>query len=273
MNEEDRPTPRTLQVKPLIEAIFELRWRLRNPGNGLPPHDPGFRIALGRFFDRVQQEYPVAVDLPTAQIPEEMTAYTVRHQFRAAKDKWPLTQLGPGILTVNETTGYTWSTFRPRLLCAIDAMFEAYPSNIAPFEPLGVQLRYLDAFPYAPREQSLLDFLARDLHTSITVDPLLFDDGAGANCPKNINLNMTFPLSKPRGTGTLGFATGLRDNEPVIVMETIIASDSDHVPQRKGEFETWLSEAHELAVDKWFFTLIRGRLLDSFEPRDAHNNR
>ena len=123
MQDNEIPKPRELPNKPLVEAIFELRWKLRELAPQMPAHDPGFRIALGRYYDMVRKDYPAMVDLPTSQVPEDMTAYAVRHQFRVKEDKWPLTQLGPGILSVNETDGYTWETFKPRLEAAVKAIY------------------------------------------------------------------------------------------------------------------------------------------------------
>src|SRR3972149_3965752 len=136
-----------LPNKPLAEAIFELRWALDEKRVQGLAVDPVFRLLVGRYYDRVKADYPNVVDLPTAQIPEELTSYAVRHQFRASKDGWPVTQLGPGIVTVNETTGYSWATFKPRLLSAISALFESYPNEIAPCVPSEVMLRYINAIP------------------------------------------------------------------------------------------------------------------------------
>ncbi len=271
MSTNQIPGPRPLPNKPLVEAIFELRWKLKEPGSGMPPHDPGFRIALGRYYDKVRSDYPFVVDLPTAQVPEAMTAHAVRHQFRADKDKWPVTQLGPGILTVNETAGYKWETFLPRLLSAVKAVFEAYPTDIAPFEPVGVQLRYIDAIRYDTKRDDLIQFLQQRLHTGVAVEPLLFDDPDKPDSPAHLNLNLTFPLASPPGVGILGFATGLRDNKPSIIMEITIRSDADNVPTQEAAFESWLRNAHDV-VDKWFFTLCRGELLESFERNDGNAN-
>lgn len=269
MNKNDIPEPHELANKPLVEAIFELRWALKESEQGLPPQDPGFRIALGRYYDCVRATYPVLQDLPTAQVPENMTAYAVRHQFRAEKNKWPLTQLGPGILTVNDTAGYTWTNFRPRLLGAIEALFKSYPGDIAAFKPVGVRLRYIDAIPYKPKEMDPVQFLSELLHMQISVEPLLFEDPTNPDAPVRANLNLTFPLKEPVGEGILGFATGARDGRPSIVLETVVRSDGDDVPKEADDFETWLSQAHGI-VDKWFFTLCRGKLLESFERKNAN---
>jgi uncharacterized protein (TIGR04255 family) len=136
-----------LPKKPLAEAIFELRWAPDETRVKGLTVDPGFRLLVGRYYDRVKADYPNVVDLPTAQIPEELAAYAVRHQFRASKDGRPVTQLGPGIVTVNETAAYSWATFKPRILSAVGALFESYPTEIAPCVPNEVMLRYLNAIP------------------------------------------------------------------------------------------------------------------------------
>src|SRR5437867_3596657 len=178
-----------LPNKPLAEAIFEFRWALdEKRGQGIAV-DPGFRLLLGRYYDRVKGHYPHVVDLPTAQIPEELTHYAVRHQFRASKEGWPVTQLGPGIVTVNETTAYSWVTFKPLLLSAISAVFESYPSEIAPFVPNEVMLRYLNAIPLpsAAEKMPFLGFLRVYLHTAVTVAPTLFQSPTDGESPIGLN--------------------------------------------------------------------------------------
>lgn len=262
------PAPRELLNKPLVEAIFELRWALRIPGSGLPPQDPGFRIALGRFYDKVRKDYPELIDLPTSQVPEDMTAYTVRHQFRRGKGQWPLTQLGPGILTVNDTNGYTWDSFRPKVLDALDAIFNAYPADIHPFKPSSLRLRYIDAIDFSQETTDPINFLEEYLHTRVVVEPLLFDNPGEASSVQQLRLSLTFPLTKPKGVGVLGFANSARHGKPSIIMEIVIRSEDDNVPSSRKDFPAWVNDAHAV-VDKWFFTLCRGQLLERFEEAHA----
>jgi uncharacterized protein (TIGR04255 family) len=117
---EDRiPAPHPLPRKPLVEAIFELRWALQKQPDG-QAIDPGFQIFLGRFYDKVSSDFPESENLDAALVPEMMTPYIVRNRFRKTKGGWPLVQVGTGILSVNDTEGYDWSTFRPMLRKAIE---------------------------------------------------------------------------------------------------------------------------------------------------------
>jgi len=63
--------PRTpLKNKPLIEAIFELRWELHEQTPGMKPH-PHHKIPISKMYDRISDEYPFREQSPTATIPDE----------------------------------------------------------------------------------------------------------------------------------------------------------------------------------------------------------
>lgn len=82
-----------LKNKPLVEAIFELRWNLQEPSPGMRV-DPHYKLLIGRLYDKLNDEYPFHEQLPTATMPDEIAGYVVRHRFRKDKDKWPLIQIG-----------------------------------------------------------------------------------------------------------------------------------------------------------------------------------
>jgi uncharacterized protein (TIGR04255 family) len=255
-----------LPNKPLVEAIFELRWNLEKARTeGLPPTDPGFRLMVGRYYERVRAEYPQLVDLPASQIPEDISPYTVRHQFRASKDGWPVTQVGPGIMTVNETENYSWDTFRPRLSTATKSLFDSYPTEVAPFVPRQVLLRYLNAIPFNQTTDkiTLLRFLRDYLHTGVEIDQSLFDDGEAAQSPVELNLNLTFPLPRV-GLITLVLASGIKEGRPAVIWELNVRSRKGEAPAGLSELDSWIVAAHE-KLEAWFFTLCKGALLERFE--------
>ena len=105
---------KVLKNKPLVEAIFELRWELEEQVSGAKT-DPHYKILIGRMYDRVKDDYPYHEELPTATIPDEIAGYIIQHRFRKDKDMWPLIQVGPGIVTLNDTEGYVWDDFEERI--------------------------------------------------------------------------------------------------------------------------------------------------------------
>ncbi|MBS1789435.1 MAG: TIGR04255 family protein [Acidobacteria bacterium] len=266
MSEELIPEREDLPNKPLVEAIFEVQWAF-SLAEEQSEIDPGFRILLGRLYDRVRGEYPFLENLPQAQFPEEMTGRLVRHRFRTAKDGWPLVQIGPGVLSVNETQGYTWDGFRPRLTRAINALFESYPTDIHQLKVTQVLLRYLDAIPLA-EGIPLLQFLKESLHTTVEVDARLFQDSHAASSPDGLLLNLVFRLPELPGAIALSFGIGKRENQPSIIWDTKVLAQAEDVPKTIEEYEAWLIAAHDLA-GRWFRTLSSGKLYESFRRKES----
>jgi len=263
-------TPRDLPRKPLVEAIFELRWTLQEVQPGVQ-HDPAFRFLLGRFYDKVRREFPFVQDLPATQVPEEIAAYTVRHQFRPRAEAWPVLQLGPGVLTVNETKAYTWDAFSKHVARAIEALFEAYPRDLAsvssPLKPVEVKLRYINVVKYQPAEMPPLTFLRERLHIHIDVDDPAFRATQKVTSANAASLNLTIPLEDLPGAGAVLVATGQQNGSSIVRWETIIASSGAQAPHALTGLASWLEKAHAIA-EEWFFTLARGQLLEEFSKKE-----
>jgi uncharacterized protein (TIGR04255 family) len=172
-------------------------------------------------------------------------------------------------MTVNETSGYLWDTFHPRLQAAIAAVYAAYPREIAAFHPTRGSLKYVDAIEYNPENcpAPLLAYLRSHLHTGIDIEPLLFKRNiADRDAPIGLNLTVAYPLSKPLGIIQLTIALGKSDDRPSIILDTTVLSRKDAVPQEADEWQQWLIDAHEVS-DDWFFALVRGDLLTEFRRK------
>ena len=60
-----------LKNKPLVGAIFELRWQVKEQLRGVRG-DPHYKLIIGRLYDRFKKEYPFNELLPSATIPDEI---------------------------------------------------------------------------------------------------------------------------------------------------------------------------------------------------------
>jgi len=147
-----------LKNKPLVEAIFELRWALKEQASGIKV-DPHYKILIGRIYDRVKNEYPFHEQLPTATIPDEIAGYVVQHRFRKSKDAWPLIQIGPGIITLNDTEEYVWEDFEKKISHVLNILFESYPDAGSSLKISGLLLRYIDAVDFNYEENNIFVFL------------------------------------------------------------------------------------------------------------------
>lgn len=251
-----------LKNKPLVEAILELKWEL--PAQSTPgiEGDPHYRLLLGRFSERVQRDYPFHEPLPTAQVPDAMVAYMPQHRFRASSKAWPLIQIGPGLMTVNETDSYTWSDFETRCKKAITDLFDAHPSK-EEFTVQDLTLRYIDAIDVDFSQESVFSFLRGKMKTSISLPECLFDGERVNNNPTAFNWQVSFPHDEPGGLMTLRFAIGKRNGKSVLILETLVQAGRERIPRAPDGFSEWLDQAHEL-TDDWFFKLIEGELERSF---------
>lgn len=251
-----------LTNKPLVEAIFELRWELPEVTQGIRK-DPHYPILIGGIFEKIKGEYPFHERLPSAAMPDEMAEYIVQHRFRKGQDIWPLIQIGPGIITLNDTEGYVWEDFERRIPKVVDALFETYPDS-ENLEVNTLLLRYIDAVEFNYEKNSILDFLKDKMKTEVVVPSNLFEDTGVSSSPQSLDLRFSFPSSRPSGEVYIRFARGKNQGQDLLVWETQVRSSGESTPRTQEEIAAWVKLAHQL-TDDWFFKLIEGDLLRRFK--------
>ena len=251
-----------LSKAPLVEAILEVRWRLveRPPGVTI---DPKYKILVGRLYDRLETAYPFHEPLPTASMPDEMLGYVVQHRFRIAENKWPLVQIGPGVVTLNDTENYTWDDFENRSHQLLDHLFSVYPDAQHSLVIANLQLRYIDAIPFEFDRNDIFAFMADKLKTQIALSPKVFQGAPIQPLPAGFSFLVAFPTVNPIGIIRLRFARGTQNKRDTLMWETIVQSDGADIPQMPVGFQGWLSGAHTL-THNLFFKLIEGSLEESF---------
>jgi len=253
----------TLKNKPLVEAIFELRWELQEPIPGIKI-DPQYKLLIGRVFERVKEEFPFHEVAPTTMMPDEMAGYIVQHRFRKERNKWPLIQVGPGIITLNDTEEYTWENFEIGIHKVLDALYEIYPDTENRLSVNRLLLRYIDAVAFDYIKVDIFDFLREKMKTNIKLEEKLFEDTGVNNSPLHFDMRFSFPVDKPDGILHLRFVRGKRAELESLIWETMVESTEKNVPNEKTKISNWIKEAHDL-THNWFFKIIEGELLKRFE--------
>jgi uncharacterized protein (TIGR04255 family) len=256
-------TREILKNKPLIEAIFELRWNLQELAPGMKV-DPHYKLLIGRLYDKLNNEYPFHEQLPTATMPDEIAEHVVQHRFRKGKDKWPLIQIGPGIITVNDTEGYVWEDFERGIGQAVDTLFEIYPDSENNLKVNRSLLRYIDAIAFNFEKDDIFSFLKEQVKTKIDLHQNLFEDTGVEKMPLGLDLRFSFTTVEPKGGIHLRFVRGRRKESDALIWETMVESVSEDSPKLQEEIAEWVKKAHNL-TDDWFFKLIEGELLRRFE--------
>ena len=253
---------KVLNNKPLVEAIFELRWELKESGEGVKL-DPHYKILVGSLYSRLKDEYPEHEPLPASSLPDDMAGHIIQHRFRKGKNEWPLIQIGPGIFAVNDTAGYIWEDFEEKVMNAVTSLFELYP------EPENIKissllLRYIDAVEFNYQSDNIYNFLSTHMKTGVELSPALFKNTGVEDLPSSFDWRFSYPCKKPDGTIHLRFVKGKKENTDGLIWETMVQSTGDSAAQMKERIKDWLIDAHDL-TDDWFFKLIEGELERKFE--------
>jgi len=250
-----------LSNKPLVEAIFELRWDLPETEGGVKK-DPHYPLLIGMIYDKIKNEYPFHEQLLTSNIPHEMAEYIVQHRFRKTKNNWPLIQLGPGIITVNDTDSYVWEDFRERIFKAIDEFYKSYPEpGILKINNLA--LRYIDAVKYDFDSENIFDFLRAKMKIDVNVYERLFNSDVN-KMPLGIDLRFTYSCQKPKSVIHMRITRAKHEDADALIWETIVRTGINDMPDKIAGIKEWIDQAHDLA-DDWFFKLIEGELLERFK--------
>lgn len=257
--ETDLNTIENLTNKPLAEAIFELRWGLDGPP-GMAV-DPYYQMLIGQLYSAVKDNYPFWERLPTAEVPEGFAPYTPHHRFRVAADQWPLVQIGPGILTVNDTESYDWDAFYPRCATIIDTLFSIYPEANERLRIFEVTLRYIDADNLL--DNSALEFL-KELKVSVNLPETLFAGGRIEGANLGVSLSLAYPTLQPKGVFQVSFSQGRKNEQDAMIWETQVLSRGADAPHQPETIKAWLKEAHDTTHD-WFFRQIDGNLLEKYK--------
>ena len=264
-----------LNNKPLVEAIFEIRWRLEaesevniidKDGMKHPTRvDPHYKLLIGQLYDKIKNDYPFHQELPASKMPDEISAYVIQHRFRKAENLWPLIQIGPGILTVNDTVDYVWGDFLVKIENVLKILYEIYPKSDENLMINGLMLRYIDAVDFDFDKDYVFDFLKNQLKTEINLHPELFKDTNVKRKPMKFDLKFDFKSENPKGLIFLRFSKGYNKdlNQYAILWETVVKSDQDDIPNDLNSIMKWINNAHDLA-DDWFFKLIEGELEERF---------
>jgi uncharacterized protein (TIGR04255 family) len=235
---------------PLVEAIFELRWKLVQPDPRRPPEvDKNYKLAVGALFSKLHDDYPVHEQLPSSALPDEISAYVVQHRFRTSGAGWPLIQVGQGILTVNDVPGYTWELFQPRVEAAVKILLDVYREMAGELPVSTLVLRYANAVEFDFEKQNALGFLRENMGLGVDLPVDLKSRFAGEN-PNAIDLSLQFQAANPENSDvTMRFFRGVKNTGATGLMwESSARAKPDSIQSDITSIMTWAGCAHSLLL-------------------------
>lgn len=255
-------TPIALKKAPILEAIFEFRWELPQLPNTQIRRDPAYPLLYGRLYDRFKKDYTVAEDLQAVQVHPDASPYMPRHCMRKAAKSWPLVQVGPGIISIHDDSGYSWDKFRDEIIRIFEAFVDFYPASIYPLNIIKTELRFVNGVETDEKEH-VLDVFKNKFHTGIQLDSGLFSTTKVRPQPEGATLNLGFAIDEPMGNAMLSLGSGEIKQKPGIIQQTLLQSAGESAPQDLGSLDPWLDSMHQIAKN-WFETLYQGELMKQF---------
>lgn len=260
-----------LPNKPLYEAILEIRWDMPQV-----LRSPDFHIFLAHLQQKLKEKFPhVDQLLPDIPLPEDVLQRIFHCHHRPDKNGWPLIQISPCAITLNETDSYRWDTFCTGVEFLAESIFSSAKLANKPLNLRAVALSYLNFFEFDFDKDEILDFLGRKLKLSLRVPKRLFTTTPVKQklSPYGFHLQTHFPLdaqnSAMGGTAALVVKTGEKDNKPGILLDISVHTPNIHdkfvpsLPDSAEKLLAWADAAHNIAWE-WFFTLIKGDLEKQF---------
>lgn len=239
-----------LKNAPLKEAIFELVWNSPLDKTGFPV-DKQFELALGKFDSNIREYFPFHKRILPPNAPIKIYGRPL-HQFWSGNITWPVVQLGPGILTVNDTDkNYEWEgTYRPNIHTATRALLKSYEAEMV-FNK--VSLKYIDTIDFTA-ETNIIQFISSNLQTEVLNKFTVPGELAG------ININQVFTVDGSQVVLNIQTAVNNLNGSKALVWITAVEKTGNFAA---AEVLEWLDNAHAITSDL-FIKMLTSEFYDSF---------
>lgn len=238
---------------PLQEVIFELLWEIGFDQQGNPV-DNEFEFAQGLFASKVLKEFPIRKRTIPEGVPIKIYPKTI-HQFWKDSNEWPVVQIGPGILAINDTElNYDWnSSFYPLIKKGIGLLEDSYDHDLL---YKNVSLRYIDAVQMSSNERG---DLLKYINSKFKIE--LFNKFTIPGSLSNLNLTQTFDVDQDTKVSLI-LNDGIdKFNRPALIWQTHILSNSR---KNKSQVIQWVHNAHKVTSDL-FVDILNKDFYDSFK--------
>lgn len=253
---------------PLVEVIAEVRWQLlpiaSMPGAEIDPH---FERGHKKVQEALAEHGLMHLErLAPPNVPHEILAGKPIFRYRRAPDRWPLVQLGPGIMTVNITPPYEgWGEFRKIIETAVRVVDEIFDFGSEFSTIKSCEVRYIDAFTerYGMHDPSI--FLAEDLSMPASPPRGVLDELKQEGACVLPNLKFRFPVKdRENDSIILNAAHGKRDGMEAIIYDLKMHhAVPEGVMKTADDVLTWMDEAHD-RLHTAFEETISDRLRERF---------
>ena len=235
---------------PLLEVIFELRWKIQKKDDFAK-----YQYLHGDFYSLIKQDYPIRRPLVPVDLPPGVYVNNPAHRFLGDQNKYPLIQIGPGILTINVNDEYYfWDEYYDLIAKMLEKFFSVYPNpSKTEFQP---SLVYIDFLSFDFNNEDIIKYLSENLNLSINQDVL-----KETGIPDSFKLKQSFNIDL--GKLFLNFDTGINNaGEKGLIIQTKLTGNYQNL--EVGEIKNWLNNSHDYC-SVLFRKMTEGKLYESFK--------
>ncbi|HKI44913.1 MAG TPA: TIGR04255 family protein [Balneolales bacterium] len=239
-----------LPSAPLLEVIFELRWKILNQSDLAKS-----QYLHGDLYSILKTDYPFRESLAPPEVPAAVLVNKPVYRFRRAKDEYPLIQIGPGLLTLNTTDEeYFWGAYFESSTKLLNAFYNAYSSGkeikVAP------SLAYVDFFQTKSQEENIIQFINDNL--AIKINQGFFKENRP---PNNLNLGINYNIDFGSLSINLNTGKNSKQQSGLILQTKIIGKENNYT---SDGILSWLKDAHEMC-SRLFKNMTKGQLYETFK--------
>ena len=181
-------------------------------------------------------------------MPLELSPNQPRLRLRSGPKKWPLAQVGPGIITANIVPPYKgWKAFEPFLHKLVDALFNKYPVAEKTLRIEKLHLRYIDGFDESFGFSRYADFAYKMLGINFPLSDDFIKSSVKEGTDVTYLLENRFLNTTPEGSsGKLRLVPGEKNNKSALIMELYCESIfTDSSATDISFMKKWFDEAHQ----------------------------
>ena len=251
---------------PLVEVIAEIYWNLvqiqSSPGSAIDPYFKDFQKSFQESIGELGYTY--IEQLVPDNVPLEFLSGRATHRYRQAEGRWPLFQIGPGLLTVNIVPPYEgWSDFYQYIELGLKNLFDCYPTAEKYLNLNALDLRYIDAFTEEHGVQNRYEFLKNDLTLASDIGPRVQQLAVDSRESILQNSQVTINLKKPENTvANISSQNGISGNKPAVVVT--FQSRNQNIADKEKSLDgagNWFQESHEV-LRELFQAMLSDRVIN-----------
>lgn len=238
---------------PLLEVVFELRWKISNQKDL-----EKYQFLTADLYSNLKSKFPDRKLLVPPEVPLELVINKPAYRFSSKESNYPLIQLGPGVLTLNTNDeNYYWSQYYDWTEELTNSFFEV--SNIDKNQTFTPSLIYIDFIKLNFNEINILNYISENLNINVQqnfikddLNPTSFNFGLSNNIKDLGSVHISFNTGKDQN-GDSGLVIETKLNGPEFINST-------------NDILSWLNKAHDY-TSKSFKEMTKGKLQDSFSKK------